>query len=196
MQLIEKNLSFLLYENVLSEKQNSELFTLTLNKSGVFETTNAKANSLFFRNWRKSRVIYQHDFEEFYKIMHGIILEKLKEVSETLVIDTFEMGDPEMQLTAHNHGDYYKWHTDNSSKTTANRLISFVYYFHLIPKSFDGGELILYGPGMNSYSVEPNNNRLVFFSSAIKHEVKRVICPGMLFENGRFTLNGWISKKG
>lgn len=195
MQLIEKNNSLLLYENVLSEKQNSELFTLALNKSGVFEITNARAKGLFFPTWRKSRVIYRQDFEEFYKIMYGIVSEKLKEVCETLGMDTFEMDEPEIQLTVHNDGDYYKWHTDNSSKITASRLISFVYYFHLIPKSFDGGELVIYGPGMNSYIIEPNNNRLVFFNSSTKHEVQKVKCPGKQFENGRFTLNGWISKK-
>ena len=108
-----------------------------------------------------------------------------------------------MQLTAHNDGCYYKIHNDAGSEKTANREISYVYYFYQEPKAFSGGELKIYdtelkGGGaithQNYKTITPVNNSIVFFNSRCRHEVMPVLCPSKAFEHSRFTVNGWIRK--
>jgi 6-pyruvoyl-tetrahydropterin synthase len=48
----------------------------------------------------------------------------------------------------------------------------------------------------NNYkTIEPRNNSIVFFDSRCKHEVMPVCCPSRQFEDGRFTLNGWLRRE-
>jgi hypothetical protein len=100
-----------------------------------------------------------------------------------------------VQLTSHNDGEYYHWHTDNGSEATRTRVLSFVYYFHGSPRRFSGGELVVYD-GDGSDEIEPLHDRLVLFRSSTKHEVKPVSCSTRLFEDSRFTLNGWLRCEG
>ncbi len=100
-----------------------------------------------------------------------------------------------MQLTSHNDGEYYKWHTDNGTRETESRVITFIYYFHQIPKRFQRGELVIYPNAESELVIDPQNDYLVFFSSHMRHEVIRIVCPSRRFEDGRFTLNGWIRRK-
>jgi hypothetical protein len=112
-----------------------------------------------------------------------------------LRVPAFEIGSIEMQLTSHNDGEYYKWHTDNGTRETESRVVRFVYYFHQIPKRFKGGDLVLYPDAASEIVIEPQNDSLVFFPSHTRHEVKQIVCPTRQFEDGRFTLNGWIRRK-
>ena len=107
----------------------------------------------------------------------------------------FDICSFEIQLTSHNDGEYYKWHTDNGTLDTATRVITFVYYFYGQPKKFSGGELIIYQPDEEPAVIDPANDSVVFFRSHTRHEVKAVTCPSQQFEDGRFTLNGWIRRK-
>ena len=107
----------------------------------------------------------------------------------------------ELQITVHLDGHFYKAHQDSDGKKTADRQISFVYYFHQIPKGFTGGDLLLFDTDLkkNVHSliefsrIKSVNNSIIFFPSAYYHKVTQVICKKNSFCNGRFTLNGWIS---
>ena len=61
-----------------------------------------------------------------------------------------------MQLTAHNDGCYYKIHNDAGSEKTANREISYVYYFYQEPKAFSGGELKIYDTELKGGGAKEN----------------------------------------
>ncbi|HEY9886663.1 MAG TPA: 2OG-Fe(II) oxygenase [Vampirovibrionales bacterium] len=113
----------------------------------------------------------------------------------------------ECQLTAHNDKHFYTAHTDFNPGTgtkVSEREITFVYYFHREPKSFEGGELFLWDhlesdafplprADQGKY-IEPKNNRLIIFPSKYWHEVRPISCPSKAFMDSRFTLNGWFHK--
>jgi len=96
-----------------------------------------------------------------------------------------------IDLTAHNHGDFYKPHADDG-KEHNKRVISFVYYFCSNPKVFTGGQLLFLDNKPRPLIIEPENNAMIFFNSSLLHAVHPVSCPDQKFEHSRFTLNGWI----
>ncbi|NJK28247.1 MAG: proline hydroxylase [Coleofasciculaceae cyanobacterium SM2_3_26] len=152
-------------------------------------------------NYRQSFVLYH--FEEFRDLLTKRIEEKLPRVLEILELPPFSVTQIEAQLTAHNDGNFYKLHNDSGSKDTANRELTYVYYFYQEPKPFTGGELRIYDSRIrNNYyvqaetfhTVEPRHNSIVFFLSRYMHEVLPVSCPSKGFADSRFTINGWIRR--
>jgi SM-20-related protein len=107
----------------------------------------------------------------------------------------------ETQLTTHNDGGYFKVHNDNGSPGTADRLLTYVYYFHRAPVAFAGGQLRLYDSKIESgfwiaadtfAEIKPENNTLLLFPSRLFHEVVPTRCESREFADGRFTINGWV----
>ena|SRR5688572_13323175 len=184
---------FLKYSSFFGDDLNRELYELAISKGEVF--SNSKISySKYYPEWRKSKVMYDSEFSFFKQTLERTIRNRLDEIHIRLQMDKFEIDFFEVQLTSHNDGEYFKWHKDNSTPETSNRLITFVYYFHAIPKPFRGGELVIYD-GDVQHVIEPENDSVVIFDSGLKHEVKTIVCPGKMFKNGRFTLNGWIRSK-
>ena len=100
-------------------------------------------------------------------------------------------------------GEFFHAHNDNGSPTTANRLVSYVYYFRARSSGFFGGELKLYNSrvengvdliGHDFHLISPKDNSIVFFPSRIWHEVLPTYVPSGAFCNSRFTVNGWIKQ--
>jgi SM-20-related protein len=109
----------------------------------------------------------------------------------------------ECQLTANNDGSYFRIHTDSSRVANPTRLLTFVYYFNHPPKGFEGGELRVYDDHFRNGKfaraesfqvVQPRHNSIVFFQSALMHEVTPVRVASKLFRDSRFTVNGWIHR--
>ena len=182
------------YFHVLGETRNRQLCQIAFEKREQF-TQSKTSPSKLYPDWRRSTVIYDIQIENAVSRLDQEIRLRLREVLAALRIPAFEIDSIEMQLTSHNDGEYYKWHTDNGTRETQSRMITFIYYFHQIPKGFQGGELIIYPEPESEIVLEPQNDSLVFFSSHTRHEVKRIVCPSRRFEDGRFTLNGWIRRK-
>lgn len=116
---------------------------------------------------------------------------------------SFEPSRLELEMVAHGDGAFYAQHRDTNifgSAAFANRrIISAVYYFHRIPKSFSGGLLRIYGFGGRGdpsaiADIEPTNDTLVFFPSWFPHEVLPVVCPSGRFEDSRFAINCWVRR--
>jgi SM-20-related protein len=42
--------------------------------------------------------------------------------------------------------------------------------------------------------IAPADNMIVFFDSRLMHEVQPLKVPSGAFEDGRFTLNGWLNR--
>ncbi len=184
------------FDRFLNPAEQQRLFEFTLQREPEFVATSTTTNS---QDYRRSRVLYR--FPEFYNLMVRRIREVLPEVLAQLEITPFAIAQIEAQLTAHNDGHYYKLHNDNGSAETANRVLSYVYYFCREPQPFSGGELIVYDSRIennfyvkaDSYrAIEPRNNRIVFFRSRYLHEVLPIRCPSRQFADSRFTINGWI----
>jgi Rps23 Pro-64 3,4-dihydroxylase Tpa1-like proline 4-hydroxylase len=182
------------YFNVLGESFNQTLYRIALSKREYF-TRSKTSPSKNYPDWRRSTVIYDNQLVDVAATLEQAIRLHLPEVEAALAVPPFEISSFEIQLTSHNDGEYYKWHTDNGTRDTAARVITFVYYFCGQPKKFSGGELVIYQPDRAPAVIDPQNDSIVFFRSHTRHEVKAVTCPSEQFEDGRFTLNGWIRRK-
>ena len=181
---------FHLYPDFLGMELNQKLYRLAITKNERYSQSRT-SRSKFYPEWRKSKVIYHDQFIEFQELMKDRLSGRFEEICEHLKITPFEIDHFEVQLTSHNDGEYFKWHRDNSTVDTASRTITFVYYFHAQPKNYSGGELIIYD-SEKEHVITPENDTMVVFYSGRKHEVREVKCASGRFEDGRFTLNGWI----
>jgi Rps23 Pro-64 3,4-dihydroxylase Tpa1-like proline 4-hydroxylase len=126
----------------------------------------------------------------------------LPEVLDKLQYPAFPVGDIELQVTASNHGDYYRLHLDADEQST--REISFVYYLFKEPAAFTGGELRLYAteivngrrvPVDRIETYLPRQDAVMFFPARHEHEVLPVRVPSRDFGDSRFTVNGWIHRR-
>ncbi|WP_254173499.1 2OG-Fe(II) oxygenase [Planktothrix pseudagardhii] len=185
-------------ENFLTLEENKEALKIALKQSSKFVASQTTTQA---SNYRKSSILYATLFPEFYEFLRKKLIATLPSILTQLNLSPFTISQVEMQLTAHNDSCFYKIHNDSGSPETNTRIISYVYYFYKEPKNFSGGNLRLYATEwQNGYAlnerefidIEPHNNSIVFFDSRCKHEVMPVSCPSRRFEDGRFTLNGWL----
>ena len=156
-------------------------------------------------SYRKSLVLY--NLGEYTSMIKDRLLNLLPTALTTFDREAFPISHLDIQLTASNHGDFFKVHQDNSSEDPVDihrREISFVYYFHTEPKSFTGGQLKLYNSEngevqqskkQTAQTITPRQNTLVLFPSSYDHEVLPVRCPSRKFVSSRFTVNGWIIRE-
>ncbi|MDZ7969336.1 MAG: 2OG-Fe(II) oxygenase [Nostoc sp. DedSLP03] len=185
-------------DNFLKPEEHKNLLKYVLKKESDFLPSNTSTNDI---NYRQSMVVYS--FPEFSELILKKIQAMIPDIISKLNLPSFSVSQIESQLTAHNDGNYYKLHNDNGSPDTATRELTYVYYFYQEPKSFSGGELLIYDSKIdnNVYinaetfkTVEPRNNSIVFFLSRYMHEVLPVSCPSQAFGDSRFTINGWVRR--
>jgi Rps23 Pro-64 3,4-dihydroxylase Tpa1-like proline 4-hydroxylase len=150
---------------------------------------------------RRSRVLM--DLGKHGEVVVGRIHSALPRVLEKLGMKAFPVSRLETQITASNHGDFFRHHSDNQEEEIANRQLTFVYFFHREPKAFHGGELRLHDShrenGVWTYTgdyraVVPEQNQIVFFRSEMLHEITPVVCSSRVFADSRFTVNGWLHR--
>ena len=150
---------------------------------------------------RRSRVLMELGPQQ------ELILERigtvLPQVLERLGMEDFAIAGAETQMTASNDGDFFRFHSDNSSERVASRHLTFVYFFHREPPGFEGGELRIHDARLEegtyvsegSYqTIVPRQNQMVFFPCELMHEITAVKCSSGLFADSRFTLNGWLRR--
>jgi len=193
-----ENNSCLIFNDFLEPAVNAELYGHALQQKPEFEhtqTVGKDGKGVLNEKWRHSNSLMPKYFKYYYKLLAEKIKPQIADIAEKLGIEPFETDHIEMHLTSHNHGEFYKPHIDNGNGPLKNRVITFVYYFHSIPREFTGGQLLFLHNKPKPLIVEPHNNSIVFFNSSLMHAVHPVNCPSGQFEHGRFTLNGWIWKK-
>ncbi|MEH2366639.1 2OG-Fe(II) oxygenase [Nostoc sp.] len=185
-------------DNFLQPEEHKHLLKYVLDKESDFLPSNTSTKDI---NYRQSMVIYS--FPEFSELILKRIQAMIPDIMSKLNLPLFSVSQVESQLTAHNDGNYYKLHNDNGSPDTTTRELTYVYYFYQEPKSFSGGELLIYDSKIenNVYvnaetfkTVKPRNNSIVFFLSRYMHEVLPVNCPSQAFGDSRFTINGWVRR--
>lgn len=150
---------------------------------------------------RRSRVLSEPG--EAIKTLVDRVKACLPRILPKLGAPLFPVAGEEAQITASNHGDFFRWHSDNAQEEIATREITFVYFFHREPKRFQGGELRIYDserregmyvPTENYRAIVPRQNQIVFFRSSLAHEITPVECPSGEFGDSRFTVNGWFHR--
>jgi Rps23 Pro-64 3,4-dihydroxylase Tpa1-like proline 4-hydroxylase len=133
--------------------------------------------------------------------LRGRAREALPAMFQQLGAARFEPSKFELEIVAHGDGAFYARHRDTNISSgpplSNRRIISAVYYFHRLPKSFSGGALRIYsfaGADDVFVDVEPVNDTLIFFPSWFPHEVLPVVCPSGRFEDSRFAVNCWVRR--
>lgn len=124
----------------------------------------------------------------------------LPEVLKELKLQPFTLAKVESEINAYINGGFLSLHEDCFPAPA--RILSFVYYFHSIPRAFTGGQLAIYNNQVDCFSeiekadscnlIEPVNNSCVFFPSRCYHEVLPVACNQ--FSDARFSISGWIHR--
>lgn len=173
-------------KNLLSPESNYTLLRSVLNLESSFVPSTTSTNA---EDYRKSMVLYSPPPEAFEVV--GMVSELYRSILDELGRPQFDSIDIESQITSHNDGGYYRQHNDNGSPDAANRRLTYVYYFSSPKPQFSGGQLKIYGEGIEEM-IAPENNSIVFFYSGLMHEVLPTVCESGKFADGRFTINGWI----
>lgn len=191
-------------DGFLGSSEAAALLEFALRHEGEFETgkvvlPEAESGGISDPARRKSKVLL--DLQEHYGVVTERIKSVLPQVFKALRYPPFRVAQVEAQLTASNHGEFFRAHNDNAAEHLRGREITFVYYFYREPKSFTGGELRIYNThaegngyveGESCRTISPIRNRMVFFPSSLIHEVLPIDCPSRMFAHSRFTVNGWL----
>lgn len=142
---------------------------------------------------RKSKVLWHYEYKDLYDKLTNKIRNYMPDIIRTFP-EVPVNPDIELQLTAHNTGDYFKRHLDNASEDTKMRILTYVYYFTMEDEQkFSGGQLIL-ETASGKYTIQPTHNTIILFPSDCWHEVVPVDVPSNQWIDSRMTCNGWIRK--
>ena len=188
---------FVLIDNFLSTQEQLLIWKLIDEFKDVFEESKIEGRGVI-KEVRDSKVIYKSDLKKISDFFLPKIRKGINEKLNYLLIKPFEIKGEELQLTLHTDGDFFKVHKD-AGINSFSRKVTFVYYFHREPKSYLGGDLLLYDTDKNkdiyskNYSrIKTRNNLLILFPSYFYHQVTPVNQQSDDPLQGRFTLNGWI----
>jgi len=190
-------------DEFLAPQEVEELMRFTLAHETDFSSSEVvsptEVSGVVNYEHRRSRVLMEVGCHQ------DIILERIKavlpQVLHKLGMEEFSIAGAEVQITASNDGDFFHFHSDNSSQPVSSRHLTFVYFFHREPRPFEGGELRIHDARLEaggyvsqgSYqTIIPQQNQIVFFPCELLHEITPVKCPSQRFADSRFTLNGWL----
>jgi len=200
---MQRSASFFTLVDFLLPEEMNDIWRYVLSREHEFEVTQVKPRessaSVVDTAVRRSRVLKNLGPHRAPLALR--LRSYLASVTRHLELPPFAFTHLDIQATASNDGEFFRAHTDNGSPPYQTRQITFVLYFHRGPKSFSGGDLILFDTRGDEYEqhgavsrivIPPCHNQLVFFPSFLLHEVQAVVCPSREFRDSRFTLNGWI----
>ncbi|MGD1807522.1 2OG-Fe(II) oxygenase [Dapis sp. BLCC M126] len=198
-------INYLQIDNFLQPQELEAALTLAIqNKSNFTDSSVHNKSTNQVKKFRQSSVLHHKFYPEIAASIQNKVLKTLPSVLAKLNHQNFSTSNIVIQLTAHNDNCFYTIHSDANTEMTATREMSYVYYFYQQPKSFSGGELVIYetkveGNNLSKHNdfkaIEPRNNSIIFFPSRYLHEVLPVSCPTKAFEDSRFTFNGWIRRE-
>ncbi len=152
---------------------------------------------------------------EVKKRIHQHVRAVLPDVLPRLHVPPFEISQLEVKVRAYLDGHFFRVHMDcppkqqtdvpNRQTNVPNRQVSYVYFFHKLPRAYSGGELLLFDSDpdvdKSQYTtarftrVVPEDNSIVFFPSAYWHSVIPVSCPSKEYADSRFVINGHVSRR-
>lgn len=183
--------------NFLPKDEITNLYRTVLARQADFKPSAVLSND---PEYRKSAVLYK--FPYYQSLFKTMVIATMPRICSALLISAFPLDGFECQLTATYDTGYFKPHTDNAAQL-AHRKLSYVYYFHKLPKSFTGGDIRFFdynpfaieeNPERHILDISPLHNSIVFFDSSCYHEVRETTCLQPSFENARFTVNGWLGQ--
>jgi Rps23 Pro-64 3,4-dihydroxylase Tpa1-like proline 4-hydroxylase len=196
-----RTIPIMLYDEFLVAEELRGLLDYSIRNASSFvqsEVVGYGDTSEQDRQHRRSRVLFE--LGPYGGMFRRRLLTFLPHVLHALGKRPFHVVDLEMQLTASNHAEFFRAHTDTGDNELRGRELTFVYFFHREPRRFAGGELRIFDTETTQdvptathrfQLVYPLQNQVVFFPSSFLHEILPVICPSREFADSRFTVNGW-----
>lgn len=197
LQVVDHIPPYCLLPGFLGDSLIETLLVYVKNNQVNFKVTKVgTGKGLIDSNTRISRSVKLGELSELllshFQEIKSIAISKLK-------ISDFDLDHCEMELVAHEDGAFYQCHTDldmTEPQEKTQRILTGVYYFNHLPKSFSGGQLRLFSLSTKHHlDIEPERDRLVLFPAWAPHEVMPVSCPSGLFEDARFAINCWYHRK-
>jgi len=189
---------FVRIEGFLNQEEHNHLLNFLTQKRKAFRSSEVAVQD--YPNPRSSLVLYEPDLAEIQAFFTTRVHAQLPHVFPRLGLEPFTPGRTEMQMVSHLDGDYYTLHRDSRDLDVyRDRRLSYVYYFHKEPATFQGGDLLLYDTDEQNdrcsqvfTALEPVNNSIVFFPSHYYHEVTPVSSTSLDLIHCRNALNGWM----
>ena len=131
-----------------------------------------------------------------------VVAAALPAIVPRLQVPAFRVGGREVRIRTYRAGNFFEVHRDNSIPETADRQVSFVYFFHREPRRYTGGDLLLFDtspdskrpPVTNFTRIIPVDNAIVLFPSRFYHAVVPVQCSSPDPGDSRFVINGHIRR--
>lgn len=187
-------------ENAFGQEMADQLLAYALTCESAFTNTQVGRHGTTQVAVRRSRKF--RDLGPLKADLEARFRAALPAARSILGFDAFGLAALELELAAHGDGDYYRRHIDTFAgveRQNMDRVVTGVYYFHRMPKAFEGGALRLFTllppeQGGSWVDIEPLNDSLVLFPSWAPHEVLPVSCTGQEFAQSRFAINCWYKK--
>jgi Rps23 Pro-64 3,4-dihydroxylase Tpa1-like proline 4-hydroxylase len=195
--------------DVFTKKENKQILKEALSLEDKFVDSYIGNNKKQNKEFRSNKSAFYDDIYNNNR-NKSILLKKIdiilsnNQITEILGSSEYPFTDfgntntHETQVSRYGEDQKYNWHID--AVQARQRTITFVYWFHDIPKKFTGGELqitkspIYDGELMGSgevKTVEPENNTMIIFSANNSHRVINAKSP-KTFKDGRFSVNCWV----
>lgn len=196
---------FIMKDNFLKKEELAIIWSLIERSKEKFKDSKVritKNKADISKKARVSKVIYKKNLKEISSFFLSKVDKTIRVNFSRLGIFPIEFGEKEVQLTLHNDGHFFTIHKDVNLSKTYPRIVTYVYYFHHVPKSYKGGDLLLYDTNKekdiystNFTRIATRNNRLLLFPSYCYHQVTPIQQKEEDFRMGRFTINGWYHNK-
>jgi len=168
-------------------KENNDSFSSSMISKGLVSEN------------RQSHVLYKKSMPDIDSWFFPKIFNNLNSALRRCHVTQFNMNRHELQLTMHLHDDYYVTHSDTNKENANSPKLTFVYYFHTLPKQYKGGDLLLFDTdteedeySMKYTRISPAYNSVLFFPSTAFHQITPISLDTDNYLDGRYTLNGWI----
>lgn len=128
-----------------------------------------------------------------------LIKASLPQVFQRLQMEPFSVEFIQVEVKAYRDGHFFRPHQDFTAGN--RRRVNFSYFLCRQPRSFSGGDLLLYDTDFEKCDYDPKgftrflpeDNCLVFYPSSAFHEATTVRCPVDDFAASRFAIIGAIS---
>lgn len=196
---LERVSAYAIRDDVLRPDDLADLLAFTLAHQADFGSSKVGGAGVT-QDYRSSRALPRRMFDSWRDRIEGYVTALLPGMLADMGMKPFPVSRFELELAAHNDGDFYRTHIDTkmgAREGRGTRLVSMVYYFHAEPKAFDGGALRIFPLASRSTfaDIEPLQNRLAAFPSWAPHEVRPIVCSSGRFEDSRFSINCWARSK-
>lgn len=192
---------FYIITDFLDEESLVEIDEIIHKNESIFSPTTVsyKNSAVVDQKTRSSKVLAKKHFKSFSDSFQNKLKKVVPAISNNFRLELNPNLKPEISLTMHLDGDFFKIHMDVLTNTKHQRKLTFVFYYHSLPKGFSGGDLLLFDSSLEGYNydlnytkISPVRNSIVFFPSHCYHKVTPINLQSSNYLDGRYTVNGWF----